>query len=129
MPASRMTEAEPRAGAVSVIVPTLNEAENVEPLVRQVFAALPHCAEIIIVDDGSNDGTRERVPALAGSGRVRLLARDHPTLGLSGAVIAGARAARGEIVIVMDADLSHPPGSDPAPRPAAPRRRRRHGHR
>jgi len=108
-----MTDAEPRAGAVSVIVPTLNEAENLEPLVRQVFAALPQVAEIIIVDDGSTDGTRERVQALAGSGRVRLLARDHPTLGLSGAVIAGARAACGEIVIVMDADLSHPPDQIP----------------
>lgn len=95
--------------SVSLVVPTLNEAENIEPLVLQIMAAAPACAEILIVDDGSTDDTRARIRALEGKYPVRLLARDHPTLGLSGAVIAGARAARGEILVVMDADLSHPP--------------------
>jgi len=94
---------------LSVIVPTLNEAENVEPLVRQISEAVPDAMEILIVDDGSTDGTRERVQALTASHPVRLIERDNPTLGLSGAVIAGARAARGELLVVMDADLSHPP--------------------
>lgn len=102
------------AETISIIVPTLNEAENVEPLVRQIVAAVPECHEIIIVDDGSNDGTRERVGSLASTTPVRLLEREQPTLGLSGAVIAGARAARGEIVVVMDADLSHPPDRIPS---------------
>jgi dolichol-phosphate mannosyltransferase len=99
----------PAAGSVTIIVPTLNEAENVEPLVQQIVAAAPHCAEIIIVDDGSTDGTRERVLELVSAAPVRLLARDQPTLGLSGAVIAGARSATSEVLVVMDADLSHPP--------------------
>jgi dolichol-phosphate mannosyltransferase len=94
---------------LSVIVPTLNEAENVEPLVRQIAAALPDFGEIIFVDDGSNDGTQERVRALAPEFQVQLLERTNPTLGLAGAVIAGTRLAKGEIVVVMDADLSHPP--------------------
>lgn len=94
---------------ISVIVPTLNEAENVEELVRRIAECGLSPSEILFVDDGSTDGTRERVQSLASSGPVRLLARDSPTLGLSGAVIAGARAARGDILIVMDADLSHPP--------------------
>ena len=95
--------------AVSIVIPTLNEAENIEPLVRQVMANAPASAEIIIVDDGSTDGTPDRVRSVAEDYPVRLLQRENPTLGLSGAVIAGARAARGDILVVMDADLSHPP--------------------
>ena len=96
-------------GSVSIVVPTSNEVENIEPLVRQILEAAPFCAEIIIVDDGSTDGTRERVRSLRPDYPLRLVERDQPTLGLSGAVIAGARAAGGEILVVMDADLSHPP--------------------
>lgn len=99
---------------VSIVVPTLNEADNVEPLVRQIMAALPACEEIVVVDDGSSDGTRERVHSLGKNFPVRLIEREHPSLGLSGAVIAGARAATGEILVVMDADLSHPPSEIPS---------------
>lgn len=95
---------------IAVIVPTLNEVENVEPLVQQIMQSLPECAEIIMVDDGSTDGTAARVLALADTFPVRLLARKNPTLGLAGAVMAGARAAQSTILVVMDADLSHPPG-------------------
>lgn len=94
---------------ISVIVPTLNEAENVEPLVAHILAAASSLLEIIIVDDGSDDGTAQRVATLASTHPVRLIERAIPRLGLSGAVIAGARAAQGEILVVMDADLSHPP--------------------
>ncbi len=103
----------PSPETVSVVVPTLNEVDNVEPLVRQIMTAAPDCLEILVVDDGSNDGTRDRVRSLAVQFPVRLLERNAPALGLSGAVIAGARVARGEIVVVMDADLSHPPGDIP----------------
>jgi dolichol-phosphate mannosyltransferase len=106
--------ANPETRNVSIVVPTLNEAENVEPLVRQIMAADQHCAEILFVDDGSTDGTRDRVRALARSFPVRLIERNEPTLGLSGAVIAGARAASAEILVVMDADLSHPPSEIPS---------------
>ncbi len=98
---------------VSVVVPTLNEAENVAPLVEQIRRVAPDCDEIIIVDDGSTDGTRERVRALVAANPVRLIERNEPTLGLSGAVLEGARAARGEVLVVMDADLSHPPEAIP----------------
>ena len=96
-------------GMISVVVPTLNEVENVEPLLRRIAEVAPSCGEILVVDDGSTDGTRERVRSLADTHPVRLIERDHPTLGLSGAVIAGARAAQHEWLVVMDADLSHPP--------------------
>lgn len=98
---------------LSVIVPTLNEAENVEALVRQIMQAAPETSEILIVDDGSRDGTREKVRALSASAPVRLLERAQPAFGLSGAVLAGAQEARGEFLVIMDADLSHPPEKIP----------------
>ena len=94
---------------ISLVIPTLNEAENIEPLVARLIQCQPRLEEIIFVDDGSTDGTRERIRSLSGNASVRLIERDTPALGLSGAVIAGARAAAGDWLVVMDADLSHPP--------------------
>jgi len=94
---------------ISLIIPTLNEVENIEPLLARIRRCDPAPDEIVFVDDGSTDGTRERIRSLAVSAPVRLIERATPRLGLSGAVIAGARSARGDILIVMDADLSHPP--------------------
>ncbi len=99
--------------SVSIVVPTLNEAENIAPLVEQIMQSGISPTEIVFVDDGSCDGTRERIRELAGDFPVRLVARDEPTLGLSGAVMAGAREARGHLLVVMDADLSHPPARIP----------------
>jgi len=101
------------ASSVSIIVPTLNEVENVEPLTRQIMASGIEPLEIVFVDDGSTDGTREKIHALAAEFPVRLVLRENPTLGLSGAVVAGARAAAGDLLVVMDADLSHPPSRIP----------------
>ncbi|MEP6809057.1 MAG: polyprenol monophosphomannose synthase [Chthoniobacterales bacterium] len=101
----------PSPEAIAVIVPTLNEAENIEPLVRQIMASEPDCREILFVDDGSTDGTPDRVRALAAEFPVRVLERQNPTLGLAGAVVAGAETARAPILVVMDADLSHPPSA------------------
>jgi len=94
---------------ISLIIPTLNEVENIEPLLARIRHCDPAPDEIVFVDDGSTDGTRERIRSLAVSAQVRLIDGHAPLLGLSGAVIAGARTARGDILIVMDADLSHPP--------------------
>ena len=110
----RDSDSMPRLPILSVVVPTLNEVENVELLIRQIIEHSPQAAEVIIVDDGSTDGTRERIRALAATHPVRLVARDQRTFGLSGAVIEGARAARGDLLVVMDADLSHPPQDIPA---------------
>lgn len=101
------------AQSISIIIPTLNEVENVEPLTRRIMASGIEPLEIVFVDDGSTDGTAERIRALAAEFPVRLLVRENPTLGLSGAVVAGARAAAGNLLVVMDADLSHPPGRIP----------------
>jgi len=98
---------------ISIIVPTLNEAENVDALIGDILGATSALGqvEVIVVDDGSTDGTRQRIMAWeddpSARGAVRLLARDGER-GLAQAVLAGAKHACGEIIVVMDADLSHP---------------------
>jgi dolichol-phosphate mannosyltransferase len=94
---------------ISLVIPTLNEVENIAPLLARILRSDLVPDQIIFVDDGSIDGTRERIRSFASSAPVLLLERDKPSLGLAGAVIAGARAADGDWLVVMDADLSHPP--------------------
>lgn len=94
---------------ISLVIPTLNEVENIAPLLARIMRCEPVPDQIIFVDDGSTDGTRECIRSLASSAPVHLIERDAPSLGLAGAVIAGARAAKGDWLVVMDADLSHPP--------------------
>ncbi len=105
-----------RVGA-SVIVPTYCEAENLPSLIAQVadaFNARGWQWEVIVVDDNSPDGTAEVLPALAKNyPQVRFLIRKEDR-GLSSAVLAGFALARFDYLVVMDADLSHPPEMAPA---------------
>jgi len=99
-----------------VIVPTDNEKENLEPLVTRLLA-LPVSLGVIIVDDGSPDGTGEIADRLAAEnpGRVQVIHRAGK-LGLGTAYIAGFRRAtedRADFAITMDADFSHPPEKIP----------------
>jgi dolichol-phosphate mannosyltransferase len=95
---------------VSVIVPTYQESANLPLLVPRIAAALasrPH--EVIVVDDNSNDGTDQVVETLREQGHaVRLIVRTDQR-GLSSAVLRGFAEAIGNILVCMDADLSHPP--------------------
>ncbi|MBU0717777.1 MAG: polyprenol monophosphomannose synthase [Planctomycetes bacterium] len=102
--------------ATSIIVPTYREAPNLRPLTERLFAALRAAkieAELIIVDDDSQDGTDEVVKALSEDHPVRLIVRREER-GLSGAVLEGFRQARFDRLLVMDADLQHPPEMVPA---------------
>jgi len=97
---------------VSVIVPTYNEKENIDPLVTQLLA-LPMRVHIIVVDDNSPDGTGEIAGRLAveNAGRVSVIHRPGK-LGLGTAYIAGFKEALAEgagLVCSMDADFSHNP--------------------
>ncbi len=97
--------------AASIIVPAYREAPNIEPLTSRVFAATTAAgieAELIIVDDDSQDGTEAIVERLRGRYPIRLVVR-RGERGLSGAVLAGFRQARFDRFVVMDADLQHPP--------------------
>ena len=95
---------------VSIVVPALNEAKNLPELARRVGAAMAGRAyELIVVDDGSRDGTPAVAAELAGRFPLRLVVREKPEDGLSGAVLRGFAEARGATLVVMDADLQHPP--------------------
>lgn len=95
-------------GGVSVVLPAHNEEPNVIEAIRQALAATePHSLrqEVIVVDDGSSDRTRELVEALAVfEPRVRLVAHES-NLGYGSAVRSGIAAARMEWVLLTDADL------------------------
>jgi dolichol-phosphate mannosyltransferase len=95
---------------LSVVIPTFREVKNLEPVARTVEQALRdrHWAyEIIFVDDDSRDGSEELAAKLADQLPVRMIVRQGEK-GLSTAVIRGITEAKGEVVVVMDADLSHP---------------------
>jgi dolichol-phosphate mannosyltransferase len=100
--------------ALSIVVPTRNEAENIEPLVARVGSALDWLGgrwEMLFVDD-SDDATPSVVCQLAAHGLPLRLAHRSPEErmgGLGGAVVLGFSSARGEVLTVMDADLQHPP--------------------
>lgn len=102
--------------AVSIVVPTYKEAENIPVLAGRIFDALSGtnlAAELIFVDDNSQDGTIEAVEKLAKTLPVRLITRTNER-GLSSAVVRGFEGARHDTLLCMDADLSHPPESIPA---------------
>jgi dolichol-phosphate mannosyltransferase len=95
---------------ISVILPTYNEAENVRriiPAISKIFREQSIEGEVIVVDDNSPDGTAGIASNLADSYPVRVQVRKSDR-GLSRAVIEGFSLAKGEICVVMDADLSHP---------------------
>jgi dolichol-phosphate mannosyltransferase len=97
------------SNSVSIIVPTLNEEENILPLVSEIAACAVPFREILFIDDHSTDATCDRIRAVAAIRPIRLIEQDGAGPGLATAIMLGARAARGEILLVMDADLSHPP--------------------
>jgi dolichol-phosphate mannosyltransferase len=102
--------------SISVIVPTYKEAENLPLLIPQVAAALGNRGwtwELIVVDDNSPDQTRHVLDQLSARfPQVRYLIRTTDR-GLSSAVLAGLQLAHHDLIVVMDADLSHPPDSLP----------------
>lgn len=99
---------------VSVILPTFNERASLELLYPSLAAAVrTHSTEFVVVDDASPDGTAELARSLQSPVPTRVVERP-AKLGLASAVEAGIAAAHGEILVVMDADGSHPTGSVPA---------------
>lgn len=100
--------------AITVVVPTYNERDNLAALAQRLFAVLdPSTVELLVVDDNSPDRTADLARQLGRTWPVRCIVRREER-GLATAVMAGLRDARGELVVVMDADLSHPPERIPA---------------
>jgi len=92
---------------VSVLVPVYNEAAHVDDLLRAIQAS-PVKKEIIVVDDGSSDGTRERLLAWSERGGVTIVFHEK-NCGKGAAVRTGLQYVRGEYVLIQDSDLEYDP--------------------
>jgi dolichol-phosphate hexosyltransferase len=94
---------------LSILMPVYNERERVERAIAEVLdTELPTDFELIVVDDGSTDGTREILRARSWSDDVRLLEHEH-NRGKGAAVQTALAAARGEFACIFDADLEYDP--------------------
>ena len=102
---------------ISLVIPLFREEENVDPLVEEIGQALrdlDRSWELVLVDDGSDDGTWTRIrDRAARDPRVRGL-RFAANRGQTAAFAAGFRAARGALIVTMDADLQNDPADIPA---------------
>ncbi len=99
---------------ITVVAPAYNEVEGIEHFVESLLAVLdtlPYNSAILLVDDGSSDGTLERLDALQAGypGRIGVLHLSR-NFGHQAAITAGMDYAEGDAVITMDADMQHPPG-------------------
>jgi dolichol-phosphate mannosyltransferase len=106
----------PEAPLISLVIPTFNESANINELLARLTDAIPARVpcEVIFVDDSSDDTPAVIAEAARYSRlRVSVLHRDVPAGGLGGAVTLGLRHARAPWIVVMDADLQHPPGLVP----------------
>ena len=105
--AERGGEGETPAVFVSVIIPVYNERAYVEEVLLRVQAA-PLEKEILIVDDGSTDGTREKLLGLPPAENVTVVCHEK-NCGKGAAIRTGLRYARGEYVLIQDSDLEYDP--------------------
>jgi glycosyltransferase involved in cell wall biosynthesis len=101
---------------ISIIVPLYNEVDNVAPLharLMEAVSALGIPFEIVYVDDGSRDTTFATLRAVTGSDEQAVLIRFRRNFGQTAAIAAGVAQARGDIIVLMDADLQNDPADIP----------------
>lgn len=93
-----------RATPISVIIPVYNGEQGLEPTVLSLQGQSAQLVEIIVVDDGSTDGTTEIAKALRAAGLVSIVIRHVQRTGKSAAINHAARFARGDLIVVIDSD-------------------------
>ena len=96
---------------LSVVIPVYNEVKNIHEIIKRVQTT-KLANEIIIVDDGSQDGTRDILKELDGKKKVRVILHEK-NQGKGAAVVTGMRAATGDILLIQDADLEYDPRDYP----------------
>ena len=96
---------------LTVIIPVFNEVKSIHEIVRRV-QAMKLAAEIIVVDDGSTDGTREALSDLDGKDEIHVILHVK-NQGKGSAVRTGISAARGDVLLIQDADLEYDPREYP----------------
>ena len=97
---------------ISVVIPCYNEASTIEAILEAVRASEIPDKEILVVDDGSTDGTREKLRSFEGQPGLRVIFHEQ-NQGKGAALRSGFRAATGDVVIVQDADLEYDPREYP----------------
>ncbi len=107
----RATPLDPQALVLSVVIPCFNERETIELILAAVRAA-PYRKQIVVVDDGSADGTREFLHALPPADDLLIIFHEK-NRGKGAAVRTGFAAATGDVVVVQDADLEYDPAEYP----------------
>jgi len=101
---------------LSVVIPLYNEEENVRPLLLGLFTVLetlPQACEVIVIDDGSSDGSFVALQELAQNEKRLKVIRFRRNFGQTAALMAGFDLAQGDIVVTMDADLQNDPADIP----------------
>ena len=100
---------------LSVVVPLKDETDNVRPLDERVRTALAQCGpwELVLVDDGSTDGTFDELEAVAATDMRIKVVRLRRNFGQSAATQAGLDAAAGDVIVTMDGDLQNDPADIP----------------
>jgi glycosyltransferase involved in cell wall biosynthesis len=96
---------------LTVVIPVYNEVNNISEIIRRVQAQ-KLANEIIVVDDGSTDGTRTVLKELDGKSEIRVILHER-NQGKGAAVVTGIKAATGDLLLIQDADLEYNPRDYP----------------
>jgi len=92
---------------LSVIIPVYNEVKNIEEILKRVQDT-KLATEIVVVDDGSQDGTRDILKKLDGKNNIHVILQEK-NQGKGAAVVTGMQAAKGDVLLIQDADLEYDP--------------------
>ena len=97
---------------ITILMPVYNEFNTIQEITKRV-QSMDVASEIVIIDDGSQDGTRDLLEKMDGQGVIRVIMHDR-NQGKGAAVRTGIQAAKGDVILIQDADLEYDPRDYPA---------------